>query len=145
MLPGGSGASQAGSTGDGATRPMPTRTSSAPNLRAVATFWTDAPSRTPSQFTAVRASTLTAAVSWGRVTDHVTPGSFTERSSTPDPSEGTKAPRYSPNPTAIAATPPVMMTRKEVQPKRNPHSGPYASFRNWYCPPALGNIAPSSP
>src|SRR4051794_25873666 len=36
------------------------------------------------------------------------------------------------------------MTRKNVQPYRKPHKGPYASRRKTYWPPALGVIAASS-
>src|SRR5438874_170421 len=47
--------------------------------------------------------------------------------------------------TLTAAMVPVWMTRKSVQPYRNPHSGENASRRYTYWPPAFGIIAASSP
>ena len=57
---------------------------------------------------------------------------------------GQSTPRNLPNPTATAAMVPVWMIVKSVQPKRNPITGPMASFRNTYWPPARGNMAASS-
>ena len=47
--------------------------------------------------------------------------------------------------TATAAIVPVWMTRKSVQPYKNPTRGFHASRRYTYCPPARGIIAASSP
>ena len=49
-----------------------------------------------------------------------------------------------PNPIATAAIVPVMMTRKKVQPYKNPQIGPSDSRKYTYWPPVRGIIAASS-
>ena len=57
---------------------------------------------------------------------------------------GTKCPRYSASATALAAIAPEKPATNDVQPVRNPASGPYASRRYTYSPPAFGRSAASS-
>ena len=66
-----------------------------------------------------------------------------EKSGRPE-SEGTSTAVNRANATATAAIVPVWITVSIAQPKRKPASGPYASRKNTYCPPARGSIAASS-
>ena len=62
--------------------------------------------------------------SWPPFTLHVQPATGSANNTRDVEKNGRNAPRYSPNPAASAARPPLMMMRKEAQPKRKPHSGP---------------------
>jgi hypothetical protein len=103
----------------------------------VNTFCTIAPVRTPSVFTHVKNTTTPIPVNCsvcknGRI---LFPGEI----------HGTNTPANFANATPTAAIVPVCITRKKVHPNKNPYSGPNASRKYTYCPPARGIAAASSP
>ena len=77
---------------------------------------------------AVSTTSATAPIACAPLTDQVKEPSGTDHSTWSTENQGTKPPKYLPKPTASAALPPLMITQKAVQPKRKPHSGPYASL-----------------
>ena len=123
--------------------PTPTRLSSASTLAEVNTFCTAAPSLTPRVLVKVSSVMITMAARFAVFSPKL-----------PDPmctiqivwlTPGKNTPRNLQNATPTAAIVPVWMTRNSVQPYKNPQSGPKASRRYTYWPPALGIIAASSP
>ena len=73
-----------------------------------------------------------------------TSGSGMVRSGVPSPAIGANRPMYSASATALAAIAPEKPATNDVQPLRNPASGPKASRKYTYSPPARGRSAASS-
>jgi hypothetical protein len=65
-----------------------------------------------------------APASWPPLRVQVKAPSGAETSTWSVAKNGRKKPRYCPKPTARAAMPPVMITRKQAHPKRKPQNGP---------------------
>ncbi len=115
----GSGAASGASpppAGAGRANPSTAKPTIEPILTTVRRFCTQAPSWRPSQLMPVRSAMAPAAATWPPLIRQVQPPRGTARRTCAVEAAGTKLPRYSPKPTAMAAMPPDMMTRKAVQP-----------------------------
>jgi hypothetical protein len=91
----------------------------------------------------MRAMAHSATIAFGETTIG-TSGSGMVRRGVPSPAIGAKRPMYSARATELAAIAPEKPATNDVQPLRNPVSGPNASRRYTYSPPAFGRSAASS-
>ncbi len=100
----------------GTRKPSTATARMAPILRTVIRFCTAAPCFRPKWLTAVRTRIAATAVTWTPERFQVQPPIVCEASTLAVEENGKNAPRYSPKPTAIAAMPPDIITRKQDQP-----------------------------
>ena len=89
-----------------------TRRATAATFATVKTFWTRAPARRPVTFSQVRAPITTSATAWA-VENTKRPA---EKSTLASPIPGRKKPRFLAKATDTAATKPVLIASRNVQP-----------------------------
>jgi hypothetical protein len=102
--------------GDGQARAATRKTAIPPSLSMVRPFWTQAPSLTPNWFTTVRTKIAPTPASCPPFSVHRQGPTGAEMRTWAVERNGKKLPRYSPKPTARAAMPPLMITKKLAQP-----------------------------